>query len=74
MERDPTVPREIYDPDRVNHGIKEILRQQEHCEPPNPYRVVEALQHSFGNVYDPETGMWVRDVPYSQANWKGDGV
>lgn len=64
--------RSAYDPDKVNAGIKELLRQQEFLEEPNPEKMVAALETSHGNVF--EKGVWVRDVPLSQANWEGDGV
>lgn len=72
MRPDPTIPRIPYDPDKFNPGIKELLRQQEFYETPDPEKVFRAIEESHGNVF--ENGQWVRDVPYSQANWEGDGA
>lgn len=68
---DPTIPRETYDPDKPNAGLVELKRQEEAGEEPDWEKAWAALHKSHGLVF--EEG-WVKDVPYSQANWEGDGA
>lgn len=69
---DPSIPKTPYDPDKVNPGVAEMIRQQEFCEPVDTWKMVAALNESHGKVY--ENGEWVMAEPHSQRTWKGDGA
>lgn len=71
LGRDPTLPQEPYDPDKQNAGIVELKRQEAAGEELDWDKAWQALYEKQGLVF--EIG-WVKDEPYSQANWEGDGA
>lgn len=72
---DPTIEREPYDPDKPNPAIDEIKRQKAagvHDDDLDWDKAFELMYKGQGKVH--QNGKWVKDEPYSQANWHGDGA